>query len=116
MIILTQDEANQVRGQTTLGHALAPRPLVDGTFVLPEAVLSDPAHEKHWKLLSTLPTVPDGSIRKGEPENPTEINSPIINSDFEQDPTITSLVSYSEDWKVGEVVAVDLVQARARKA
>lgn len=57
MIILTQAQADQVRGATASGHALDPIALADGvTFVLPEAVLTDPAHAVHHSLLSSLPT------------------------------------------------------------
>lgn len=54
MIILTRDQANQVRGFTN-GNALAPSPLVDGTFALPGTVLDDPAHQQHRAFLSGLP-------------------------------------------------------------
>lgn len=56
MIILTTEQADQVRGPTTAGSALDPVPLADGqTFVLPESVLQDPAHSMHHAFLETLP-------------------------------------------------------------
>lgn len=56
MIILTPEQADQVRGTTAPGHALDPMALLDGSFALPEAVLSDPAHGVHHALLGSLPT------------------------------------------------------------
>jgi hypothetical protein len=57
MIILTQTQADAVRGETTEGHALDPRALADGVaFVLSEAVLSDPSHLARREFLQTLPT------------------------------------------------------------
>jgi len=56
VIILNASEADQVRGETTDGAALDPIKLADGvTFVLPEAVLTDPAHESKRAFLATLP-------------------------------------------------------------
>lgn len=55
MIILTAEQAETVRGETVAGHVLEPVPLADGTFVLPEAVLSDPAHAQWHDLLAGLP-------------------------------------------------------------
>lgn len=57
MIVLTDAETDQVRATTTEGHALDPIPLADGdTWVLPEAVLSDPAHADLHDFLAGLPT------------------------------------------------------------
>jgi hypothetical protein len=56
MIILTAAQASNVQGQDTPFSALVPRPLNDGTFGLPEAVLTDPAHVSHWAALNVLPT------------------------------------------------------------
>ncbi|MFG1397190.1 hypothetical protein [Roseixanthobacter pseudopolyaromaticivorans] len=42
---LSADQAEEVRGPTAPGAALAPVPLADGvTWVLPVCVLDDPAH------------------------------------------------------------------------
>lgn len=56
MIILTAAQADEVRGETTPGFMLDPVVLLDGTFVLPDAVLTDPAHEPKWGILAALPT------------------------------------------------------------
>lgn len=57
MIILNQAQADQVRGPTVEGYELNPIALTDGeTFVLPEAVLSDPAHALRHAFLASLPT------------------------------------------------------------
>lgn len=56
MIILTQTESDAVRGETAPGYRLEPLPLANGTeWVLPEAVLDDPAHAVHHDLLAGLP-------------------------------------------------------------
>jgi hypothetical protein len=107
MIILTADEANKVRGQTVPGAALAPTPLADGTFALPEAVLSSPAHQVHHTYLRGLPTVPDESIRPGEPSDPNDPSSPIINSDYETDPAIVAKYMYESSWPPGELIVID---------
>ncbi|MEW6121376.1 MAG: hypothetical protein AB1698_02090 [Pseudomonadota bacterium] len=54
-ILLSAAEADGVRGPTSPGAALMPMPLPDGTaFVLPGAVLDDPAHGMHHAVLATL--------------------------------------------------------------
>ena len=55
MIVLTSEQADQVRGIGRGGAALDPREMVDGNFILPEAVLEDPAHAEWRELLSSLP-------------------------------------------------------------
>lgn len=60
MIILTAAQAAQVRGQDAtedqFDAALEPVALADGvTYVLPEAVLTDPAHAAKQALLAGLP-------------------------------------------------------------
>jgi hypothetical protein len=66
MIILTQVETEQLCGPPVDGQyvmrftgddtALHPVLLLDGTFVLPEDVLTDPAHAAAYDALSVLPT------------------------------------------------------------
>lgn len=55
-IELTAVEADTVRGDTHPGHRLDPIGLAGGTFVLPVAVLADPAHGVRHAMLSVLPT------------------------------------------------------------
>ena len=107
MIILTRTQANRVRGLSIEGHALAPAPLTNGTFALPESVLDDPAHARYRNVLNELPKVPDDSIRRGEPQDITDPTLPLINSDYEQDPVRRQRNAYSAAWKAGEVVVVD---------
>lgn len=59
MILLAPDEADAVRGFSSLTPlaALKPKELRDGNFILPLAVLDDPAHAEHADFLRTLPTV-----------------------------------------------------------
>lgn len=55
-ILLTPQEADAVRGETSPGAWLAPVPLRDGaTYVLPVRVLDDPAHQAAWPALVALP-------------------------------------------------------------
>jgi len=63
MIILTPEEAAKVRGLSVPGHALDPIELEDGTFILPDEVLSDPHHAKH---LATLKKAPKREIAETE--------------------------------------------------
>jgi hypothetical protein len=59
MIILTAAEADDVRGRSPLTDfaAIHPRPLKDGTYMLHEDVISDPAHADVSEFLASLPTV-----------------------------------------------------------
>jgi hypothetical protein len=56
MLILEAATAAAVAGETELGAALAPVPLMGGGFALPVRVLSDPAHALHHQMLRGLPT------------------------------------------------------------
>lgn len=59
VIVLTAEQAEEVSGVSDVAPlaALVPDPLTDGRFILGVSVLSDPAHERHWALLSTCPQV-----------------------------------------------------------
>lgn len=106
MIVLTPAQANRVRGLSVLGSALVPFPLANGNYVLPETVLTDPAHERLWPALNALPKVPDESVRAGVPQNPNDPLSPVINSDYEQDPVKRGRAAFRPDWKPGETVVI----------
>jgi hypothetical protein len=106
MIILTPAQANRVRGLAIPGHALAPVPLADGTFALPESVLTDPVYAQFHAGLEALPRVLDRSIRQGTRQNPDDIDSPIIDSDWEQDLVKRRRAAYSQTWRAGELVDV----------
>jgi hypothetical protein len=54
MIILTKEQANEVRGIID-GAGLEPILLKSGEYVLGEQVLLDPAHAQHHELLAALP-------------------------------------------------------------
>lgn len=56
-IILNSAEADRVRGPTTPPAALDPIERQGSTFILPVAVLSDPAHAMHHAFLEALPTL-----------------------------------------------------------
>ena len=55
MIVLSAAEADQVRGSDSPGAALVPIALVDGRYILPVAVLTDPPHAQHWAFLAGMP-------------------------------------------------------------
>ena len=65
MLILTEADAEALCGpkdadgkyfvETSPGHALQPAELTDGTFALPEAVLTDPAHTSVYAQLDGFP-------------------------------------------------------------
>lgn len=55
LIILTAEQAELVRGESSPGHVIDPVPLEDGTFAVSEAVLSDPAHSGKRGLLASKP-------------------------------------------------------------
>lgn len=59
LILLSAAHAAAVRGPsaTVEGAALEPIALTDGRFILPIAVLDDPAHAAHHDRLAGLPTV-----------------------------------------------------------
>jgi hypothetical protein len=54
-IEMTAPQAEAVRGETCAGHRLEPVALAGGTFVLPVAVLDDPAHAVRRAALAALP-------------------------------------------------------------
>lgn len=108
MLILTPADADLVRGLTVPGHALAPKPLADGTLALPEACLNDPYHAARHAVLITLDIKPDSQIRPGTPSTPGDPNSPVIGSDWEQNATKVAACTYQSSWKAGQLVAVNL--------
>jgi len=64
VILLAAAEADQVRGPSAIveSAALAPVALTDGRFILPTAVLDDPAHAAHRDFLAGLPQAELSSI------------------------------------------------------
>ncbi len=54
-IVLTADEAAQVRGPALPPYALEPIERQDGVFILPAGVLDHPAYEMHAEFLAVLP-------------------------------------------------------------
>lgn len=65
MILLTLEEANEVKGYSDPMHALHPMELEDGSYVLPASVLDDPFHAEHHELLASLPLIEDRTDYKG---------------------------------------------------
>lgn len=101
-IVLTAAQADQVRGLTKKGHALAPAPLNDGTFALPMSVLDDPAHASLKSLLlqvtrrSVDPTeyMAYGYGGRGGKAMPAGISA-LVNAS-----------SFDLSWKAGKPVAI----------
>jgi hypothetical protein len=87
VIILTPLQAERVRGLTKEGHALAPVPLANGDFALPESVLTDPEHAEFAAFLGTLPT------------------GPVTGSDWDQRPLVQAHFAYSREWEPRVLVA-----------
>jgi len=54
-LILTKLQADAVRGETSPGALLAPVELANGTYCLPDRVLSDPAHASKHGVLNGFP-------------------------------------------------------------
>lgn len=61
-IILTAEQAEEVSGLTSPGHALAPRPLKSGGAALPISVIFDPAHVQQHETLGAI-AAQDGKVR-----------------------------------------------------
>lgn len=59
-VILEAAQAEAVRGPTTPPSALDPIARLGGVFILPLAVLDDPAHALHHELLLQLPQMDSG--------------------------------------------------------
>jgi hypothetical protein len=76
MILLTREEAEAVLGPspTAPESALEPAPLMDGTYVLPEDVIADPANADVEAFLTdhVVPGDPDPALvwDFGTPDNP----------------------------------------------
>jgi len=72
MIVLTREEAETVLGPSPIqpDSALEPVPLKDGTYVLPEDVLDDPANADVAAFLTDhiVPGDPDQELIFGEEE------------------------------------------------
>lgn len=57
-LVLTKEQADAIVGATQPGAALIPIALADGVrFVLPVAVLGDPAHAMRRDALSAFPVI-----------------------------------------------------------
>lgn len=56
-LILTQVQADTVRGEASPGYVLAPIELADGSYCLPARVLDEPGYAAHFELLAALPRV-----------------------------------------------------------
>lgn len=69
VILLSKNDADAVRGESSPGHELDPRQIDNDTFILGLSVLDDPNHAKHIPFLSSLR---QGDILITEPANPEE--------------------------------------------
>ena len=99
MLVLTKADADQVRGLTVRGHALAPVALKDGTFVLPMACAGDPYHAARHAVLASLDVMNDPA--PGTHMTPDDPTSPIIGGDYSQDDVVLQACTYTEAWQPG---------------
>jgi len=95
MIILTSTQANRVRGLVIPGHALAPIPLANGMFALPEQVLDDPVFAGFRNVLAALPR---REVKIGSASDPT------ADSELELDPVKRARYAYKSDWRAGDLI------------
>lgn len=58
-LVLSEAEAEAVRGDSSPSHSLNPLPLTDGRYVLPVRVLEAPEHASHRDYLMAHGTVED---------------------------------------------------------
>lgn len=72
VILLSANDAAAVRGPSaeTPAAALDPRPLTDGRYILPAAVLSDTLHVEDWPRLGALPQADLSTIAHLLPPEP----------------------------------------------
>jgi len=110
MLILTPEEADQVRGLTSKGNALAPTPLLDGMFALPLQCAEDPGHSKFRRFLRVLPkqeVAPEDFLasKRGDPLQ----GKPATATQAERD--LLEACSYKSDWQEGVAVQVDAEMA-----
>ncbi len=110
MIILTTTQADQVRGLTVPGHALAPRSFASSTifggqFALPESCITDPAHSTFSAFLASLPRVADSLIHPGTLSVSSNPDSPLVNSDWMQS-TLQAAFTYQSSWPVARRIQI----------
>jgi hypothetical protein len=69
-ILLTDVQADQVRGPSNLTPAASLNPIErqGGVFILGARVLTDLAHEEHWEYLAALP-----QLDSSDPEFPAQV-------------------------------------------
>lgn len=72
MIVLTSEQSDKVRGLSPIkvGHGLNPIELPDGSFMLNENVLDDPAHTDVKDFLSKLPRADLSTLTRYSEDNP----------------------------------------------
>lgn len=92
LLTLNATEANQVRGLTVPGHAIAPIPIVGGDFILPDEVLDDPYHADKLAVLQTL------SVRVSRP---TEDDYRNVDAYLRQQCTYDAAT-----WLLGELIVI----------
>lgn len=64
MMILSADEAKQVRGPSGPMASIEPVALTDGRFILGDEVLDDPAHAKFRDMLGKMPKINMDDVAK----------------------------------------------------
>ena len=86
-IILSKAEAEALRGKTGDFTALDPQELKDGTFILPAAVLTDPAHAKVLGDRKRESRV-DVFAKSARPISKAEMKAEEIDGDVKPDPDV----------------------------
>ena len=71
-IVLTADQAAQVRGPALPPYALEPIERQGGVFILPADVLDHPAYEMHAEILAALPRLDSADPSFPAPLDPSE--------------------------------------------
>ena len=86
-IVLSKAEAEALRGKTGDFTALDPQELKDGTFILPAAVLTDPAHAKVLGDRKRESRV-DVFAKSARPITKAEMKADEIDGDVKPDPDV----------------------------
>lgn len=63
LIVLTKAQADAIRGKSSPFAAIEPVELKDGTFMVGDEVLADPAHIQRVKSIEALPKVSADSLK-----------------------------------------------------
>jgi hypothetical protein len=104
VITMQSSQADQVRGLTVIGHALAPVPTLSNILVLPFECASDPFHADRQALLQSFPhfTLASSNLQP-VPSSDGFVTWPSSMQTFVADCT------YRSSWPVGQTIAVSAI-------